>query len=325
MLGAFREMQIPLLAALLLLACAGKGIRAARLRSIDEGLGPTTMFPLRLRRPAAMAMCATEFGLGLLLIATAGRPMPWPAAAPSVRIGVVLLFATATAALVELRAHRPDVGCGCFGELSSSPVSPRTIARSALFTIAAAASLGVPPIRLTPDGSLPGAVHGTLDVRLLAAALTAEIVLIAFLSPELGEALVRLGYREPCERRALSTQRTLAALRSSRTWRRYTALLTSAEPADIWRELCWRYVVFSGEVNGRAAHIVFAVYTRRWSPPVRAAIVDAVTGRVLGQTGQRAKTAQQPAETERAEQVERQPSLPGGLCGRSGPGAHPSR
>ena len=291
MFSAFREMQIPLLAALLLLACAGKAARAVRLRSIDEGLGPTTMFPLRLRRPAAMAMCAAEFGLGLVLVATAGRPPVWPAAATMVRLGVVLLFATATAALIELRAHRPDVGCGCFGSLSSTPVSTRTIARSALFTIAAAATVGVPPVRLTVDGVFPGAVHGTLGARLLVAAVAAEVVLIALLSPELGEALVRLGYREPCERRTVSTHRTLTALRSSRAWRRHADLLTSDEPTDIWRELCWRFAVFSGEVNGREADIVFAVYTRRWSPPVHAAIVDAVTGEVLGRSGLRQPTA----------------------------------
>ncbi len=291
MFGAFREMQIPLLAALLLLACAGKACRAIRSRSIDEGAGPTTMFPLRLRRPAAITMCVIESGLGVLLIATAGRLTFLPAAATVVRFGVVLLFATATAALVELRAHRPDIGCGCFGDLSDTPVSPRTICRSALFTLAAAATIGVPPVPLTTGGIVPGAMHGTPGARLLVAALAAEIVVLAALSPELGEALIRLGYREPCERRTVAPHRTLAALRSSRTWRRHADLLTTAEPTDVWRELCWRYAVFSGEIGDREADIVFAVYTRRWSPPVRAAIVDAVTGEVLGQGGMRQPTA----------------------------------
>ncbi len=249
MLSAFREMQIPLLAVLLMLACSGKAVRAARSRSIDEGLGPTTMFPMHLRRPVAMAMCATELGLGLMLIATAGPLTAWPAAATLVRLGVVLLFATATAALIELRAHRLDVGCGCFGDLSSTPVSMRTIARSGLLTIAAAASVGVPPLRLTTGGIIPGALHGTLEARLLVALVAVEVALLGALSPELGEALVRLGYREPCERRTLSARRTLAALRSSRVWRRHAALLTSAEPTDMWRELCWRYLVFPGEVG----------------------------------------------------------------------------
>src|SRR5260370_12035578 len=89
MLSAFREMQLPLLAALLVLACAGKAARAARSRSIAAGTGPTTMFPLHLRRPAAIAMCAIELALGLALIATAGRPIAWPAppiAGPPARV-----------------------------------------------------------------------------------------------------------------------------------------------------------------------------------------------------------------------------------------------
>ncbi len=293
MLGAFRETQIPLLAALLMLACAGKAVRAARSRSINQGLGPTTMFPLRLRRPVAMVVCAIELSLGLMLIATAGHLAAWPAAAPAVRLGVVLLFATATAALIELRMHRPGVGCGCFGDLSSTPVSLRTIARSAVFTLAAAATVGVPPVRLTTSAIIPGAARGTPDARLLVVLVAVEVVLLGALSPELGEALVRLGYREPCERRTVSARRTLAMLRSSRVWRRHAALLTSAEPTDMWRELCWRYAVYSGQVSGREADIVFAVYARRWGPPVRAAIVDAVTGELLARTG---RGGQSPAQ-----------------------------
>jgi len=289
MLGALREMQLPLLSALLLLACASKAARAARSRSIDEALSPTTMFPLHLRRPAAMVMCATEFSLGVMLVMTADHLVPWPPTATLVRLGTVLLFATATAALIELRAHRPDVGCGCFGDLSSSPVSLRTIARSALFTLAAAATVGVPPVRLTEKAIIPGAVHGTLDARLLVALVTVEVVLICVLSPELGEALIRLGYREPCERRLLATERTLVALHASRAWRRYVSLLTDTEPTDMWRELCWRYVVYRGAMNGRDVDVVFAVYTRRWSPPIRAAIVDAVTGETLATIGRPAR------------------------------------
>lgn len=286
MFSALREVQIPLLASMLLLACAGKAMRAARLRSVGEGLGPTTIFPLRLRRPAAMVMCATELSLGFALLVTAGHMVPWASAATFARLGTTLLFATATAALIELRAHRPDVGCGCFGELSTSPVSLRTIARSFLFTIAAAATVGVPPMRLTADGIIPGAVHGTLGARLLVGMVVAEVAMICALSPEFGEALVRLGYREPCERRPLSSQRTLAALRASKAWRRHAAMLTSTEPADMWRELCWRYAVFPGHMDGRQTEVVFAIYTRRWGPPIRAAIVDAMTGEVLGGTGQ---------------------------------------
>jgi len=296
MFGALREIQLPLLSALLLLACTGKAVRAARTRSIDEGLGPTTMFPLHLRRPAAMVMCATELSLGVMLVATAGHLVPWAPAATLVRLGTVLLFVTATAALIELRAHRPHVGCGCFGDLSTGPVSLRTIARSGLFTIAAAATVGVPPVQLTPEGVLPGAVHGTLEARLLVILVAVEIVLVGALSPELGEALIRLGYREPCERRDLAAERTLAALHRSRAWRRYAKMLASPEPLDMWRELCWRYVVFPGERDGRVLDVVFAVYTRRRSPPIRAAIVDTVTGEILGGIGIPRRWADSPGQ-----------------------------
>ncbi len=228
-----------------------------------------------------------------MLLATAGHLVPWPPTATLVRLAAVLLFTTATAALVELRAHRPDIGCGCFGDLSSTPVSLRTIARSALFTVAAAVTVGVPPVRLTEKGIIPGAVHGTLDARLLVALVTVEVLVVGMLSPELGEALIRLGYREPCERRQLAAERTLTALHASRAWRRYLSVLTSTEPTDMWRELCWRYAVYAGEVNGRDVDVVFAVYTRRWSPPIRAAIVDAVTGDTLAAIGRPARRAGQ--------------------------------
>lgn len=284
MFNAVREVQIPLLAVLLLLACTGKALRAARSRSMTEGLGPTVMFPVRLRRPAAMAMCAAELCLGVALPVTAGHLLPWPSTTV-VRLGVCLLFVTATGALIELRTHHPDVGCGCFGELSSAPVSSRTIARSVLFSIAAAATVGAPPVRFTAEGIIPGAVHGTMAARLLVVLVVAEVVLIGLLSPELGEVLSRLGYREPCELHAFPVERTRGSLLASRAWRRHAAMLTSTEPTDTWRELCWRFVVFPAEVGGRAADVVFAVYTRRWRPPIQAVIVDELTGEVLIRTG----------------------------------------
>ena len=63
-------------------------------------------------------------------------------------MATALLFCTAVAALAELRTRRPDAGCGCFGDLSSTPVSWRTITRAALLGAAALASIGVPPLRM---------------------------------------------------------------------------------------------------------------------------------------------------------------------------------
>jgi hypothetical protein len=271
LLAAIREVQIPLLALLLVGACLAKLGRVLRARSVDVALGPTALFPLRLQRPVAKAMCAAEMSLGIALIVTAGRfgaGLP----ATAVRGLTAVLFVTATGGLIELRQRRPDVGCGCFGDLSSTPARLRTIARSALLALAAAATVGIAPLRLPPPG-------GALALRL--ALLAGEAVLIAALSPEIGEALVRLGYSEPCELRVLPAERTLAALRSSRTWRRHASVVTGSGPVDVWRELCWRYLVYPGRYGGREVEVVFAVYLRTRRPPVRAAVVDAVTGEVF--------------------------------------------
>ena len=110
--------------------------------------------------------------------------------------------------------------------------------------------------------------------------------MIAVLSPELGEALVRLGYSEPCELRMLPADRTLTALRRSRQWRRHAGLITADVPVDMWRELCWRYVVFPGREDGRHAEIVFAVLLQRRRPAVQAAVLPLAPGWPGGPGGQ---------------------------------------
>jgi hypothetical protein len=262
-----QTVQIPLLSAMLLGGCATKLVRAIRVGSMDAGLGPTTLFPMRLRRPVAMAMCAVELGLGLGLIVTAG-PLGGVAAATCVRLGTGLLFLVATCALLELRAARPDVGCGCFGDFSHSPVDWRTLTRSALLSVAA----------LTTIGLVPPPLHSSSALALLIGILAAELALIAGLSPELGEALVRLGYSEPCELRIVPTDRTLTALRRSKQWRRHVGMLTADVPVDVWRELCWRYLVFPGRHGERDAEIVFAVFLGQRRPLIHTAMVDAATG-----------------------------------------------
>ena len=72
MLAVVREVQIPLLAVLLIGGVRGQG-QAGDQRTRQAETGPTAMFPLRLRRPAAIALCATEFVLGVGLLLTAGR------------------------------------------------------------------------------------------------------------------------------------------------------------------------------------------------------------------------------------------------------------
>jgi hypothetical protein len=271
-LHAIREVQLPLLAAMLLGACAAKLAQVLKAGGLSAAFGPTALFPVNVRRPVAIGICVIEFSLGSGLILTAGGA-GGKVPAVAFRAASCLFFIVATCALVELRASRPDVGCGCFGEASTAPVSLRTIARSALLAVAASATVQLGPIGLPP-------VKATAYAELLGI-LAAELLAIGALSPEIGEGLIRLGYSEPCELQILPSGRTLAALHRSRQWRRHSALVTSAIPADIWRELCWRYVVYPASYDSRPADLVFAVFLKYRRPAIRAALVDAATGQPL--------------------------------------------
>jgi hypothetical protein len=275
MLTAVRELQIPLLAVLLLGGCAAKGWRVLRSRSLAVAMDPAGLFPLRLRRPVMIAMFATEFALGLALIVTAGRIGAGGPGLPAsiVRAAAALFFLVAAGALNETRQRRPDAGCGCFGEFSDTPIAWRTISRAGVLCAAAAVTIGLPPLRMPSSPA---------TAELLLAVLAFELSLIAFLSPELGEILVRLGYSEPCELRRVPVGRTLTALHSSSQWRRYSDQVTATAPADVWREGCWRFVVYPGFARGREVDIVFAIYLQARRPPIRAAVLDADTDEVLG-------------------------------------------
>jgi hypothetical protein len=266
-----QEVQIPLLSAMLLGASATKFARVLRVGSLDAGLGPTALFPVHLRRPVAIAMGVAELACGVALLVTAG-PLGRGEPANTVRVATSLLFIVATCALIELRTSHPDAGCGCFGDFSTSPVGGRTLARSALLGAAALATIGLPPLHPPHRGA---------DAGRMLAILLAELIVLAALSPELGEALVRLGYSEPCELRMLPAVRTLTALRRSSQWRRRSGVITEDVPVDVWRELCWRYVVFSARAGDREAEVVFAVHMRSHRPVIHAAIVDATTGEAL--------------------------------------------
>jgi hypothetical protein len=263
-LAVAREVQVPVLAVLLIGGCAAKARRAVGARSIDAGIGPTGMVPFRLQRTAATAIVVSEFALGVGLLVTAGRIGAGPPAL-AVRAATAVLFWTAVAALAELRTRRPDVGCGCFGDVSSTPVGWRTITRAALLGAAAVASIGVPPLQML----------GSLDRLGEALAVTvAEFALLAVLSPEIGELMVRLGRAEPCELRRVPVARTLDTLWASASWRRYHRYLISTIPTDVWREGCWRFAVFPGILASRRVEVVFAVYMSGRHAPVRAGVLD---------------------------------------------------
>src|SRR6266581_8519683 len=275
MLTAIREVQIPLLAAMLLGACAAKVWRALRAPSDTGRTDPAGLFPAHLQRPIMILVFAAELGLGLGLIGTALKFGGTRPALPATiaRTGTALFFLIAVAVLNETRQRRPASGCGCFGELSGTPIGLRTIARPGLLCASAVATLGLPPLRM-PSSSA--------EAELWLAVLAFELALLAFLSPELGEIMVRLGYSEPCELRRMPVGRTMSALHASTQWRRFAGQVSAGAPSDVWREGCWRFVVYPAYARGRRVDIVFAVYLQTRRPAVRAAVLDADTDEVLG-------------------------------------------
>ena len=267
-LDVVREVQIPILAVLLVCGCAAKAAQTTGARSIEAETGPTVIFPLRLRRTAAVGLCAAEFVLGAGLLLTAGRAGAGvPALA--VRAATALLFSTAVGALHELRDRRPEAGCGCFGELSRTPVSLRTIARTAVLCLAALSSIGVPPLRMPGSAGQAG---------LMLAVIAAELAVLAVLSPEVGEILTRMSHADPCELREVPLARTFSALEASAPWRRYRRHLVTDRPVDVWREGCWRFIVFPGLLGSRRVEMVFAVYLAGRRAPVRVGMLDVATG-----------------------------------------------
>jgi hypothetical protein len=106
------------------------------------------------------------------------------------------------------------------------------------------------------------------------AAVATELAVMAALSPEIAQLMVRLSHADPCELREVPVGRTLSALRASSPWRRYQEFLVGAAPADVWREGCWRFVVFPGVMASRPVEVVFAVHLAGRNGPVRVGILD---------------------------------------------------
>lgn len=223
-------------------------------------LGPAVLAPERFRKTALIACALGEFGLaaGLLF---ADHPAPrWMTAA---------FFAISTYVLWDLRRRRPDVGCGCFGDVSATPVGLRSIARTLVLT---AMAVGV----VLEDVGAAIALAGLSWA--VAIWIGGGLCLLMVLSPEIEEAVSRLRYRAPCEQRPVPADRALSRLRSSGAWRTHAGILETDEPDDMWRELCWRFFVFPGQGG---TQVVFAIYLSGRRPPIRTAIVSA-DGRPVG-------------------------------------------
>lgn len=254
---------LPLLCSLLLLGGLGK--LATVEGEEDPGrltrLGPAVLVPERWRKPVMVACAYGELALAPALLLW-GSPLP--------RWGTVLFFTIATYVLWDLRRRRPDVGCGCFGEMSATPVGLRSIARCAVLTALALALALTEPVSASGLELLAGWTGATW------AWAAAGLVLLLLLSPEVEELAARLHRHVPCEQRQVPAERTLAHLMSSTAWQAHRPLLVAEEPSDSWRELCWRFFVYPGRnADGEPVDVVFAVHLEGRRPPVRSAVVPA--------------------------------------------------
>ncbi|MEU8798323.1 MauE/DoxX family redox-associated membrane protein [Spirillospora sp. NPDC048819] len=269
MVTAFQNTQVLLLAAVLLAACLAKlTVREEaadapdHVHGVPVPAGLARLSALRGSRGMTVGLGIGEGVLGLALLMTSHL---------SVRLATTVAFAAATWVVGELRVSRPDAGCGCFGGLSGKRVGRRSVLRAVLFTGAAITSMGAPLAGLD--------VLRDVQVQ-VALVLAAEVALFAALSPELSALLERRSLPHgrarpamPCERRRSPIAETYATLYDSAAWVEHENVIASAVPLDVWREGCWRFVVFPARVDDQDMEVVFAVSTAERDRAVRSALV----------------------------------------------------
>ncbi|MBX6767644.1 MAG: hypothetical protein IRY90_10920, partial [Actinomadura rubrobrunea] len=148
-------------------------------------------------------------------------------------------------------------------------VGRRGVLRAGLCTLAAVVALDA------PQAGLDVLRHIAAPAGLV---LAAELTLFAALSPELPALLERLRLRSPaetpCERRRVPLEETMRTLHRSDAWLRRENAIVSAVPLDVWREGCWRFLVFPARLDGREMEAVFAVSTGARDRTVRSALVE---------------------------------------------------
>lgn len=258
------DVQVVLLAVVLLVASAPKLlIREQGRRRRYTPVPSTTRWAVLRARCSVFESPSRSMTVGVGLFEGALGIALLVAPHISVRVTATLLFAVATWLVVELRELCPEAGCGCFGALSREPIGKRDIARPVFLTACAAASLGAAEAGIDV---LAGAQAPVI------ALLAAELAVFAALSPELA-ALFRRRPPVPCDRRRSPLAESLEKLGDSDPWRRHRRMLTTPEPADVWREGCWRFLVFPGRLDDQPVEVVFAVSTGQRDRTVRGTVL----------------------------------------------------
>ncbi|MFC3998056.1 MauE/DoxX family redox-associated membrane protein [Nocardiopsis sediminis] len=266
MTDLLREIQLPVLVAALLLGAVAKlADRSSR------GQGPAALLPLGLRRPFTVANGVLEVLLGAALLVAAGL------LGDVARGATATLFSAGLVAVVAVSRRHPELGCGCFGGLSTTPVGWRTITRTVLFGAAAAVTLGLGGSAIDVLAAFTPA-HGAL--------LAVEVLAFALLSPELTGPVWGAVRGRPCEQREVPLARSLSRLRASDVWQANAWMIKSDEPEDAWRQGCWRMLRFIGRRDGRPVDVVFGVPLQGRRPAIRAVFSDAVTGSTLAVLGE---------------------------------------
>ncbi|WP_285729130.1 MauE/DoxX family redox-associated membrane protein [Nocardiopsis sp. ATB16-24] len=261
-----REVQLPLLAVLLLLGAVTKMSG----RAADTG-GLAVLVSERLRRPSAVATGLLEAALGVGLLVSNGLP------GEAARALTAIVFAVSVVVLFLVRRRDPEAGCGCFGGLSRAPVGRRTLTRAGLLSAAALTTLGLEPAGWQVLAS-PTPSHAWV--------LGAELLILALLSPELRDMVTRSTHKEPCELREVPLNHTMRVLQRSEVWRTNEPVMIKPEPTDVWRKGCWRLLRYDGIRHGRRVDVVYAVRIGgRRDTAVRAVVVDRASGAVLASYG----------------------------------------
>lgn len=213
---------------------------------------------------AVQSLAAVEVGLALAIVTLANTAVP--------RIGAAVLLFGSTIYLVWARRVAPEAPCGCFGSLSNTPISTRTLARAMLLTVAAFAAAAAETPMSVPTAPGPWAVFG------------AEVIVVAALSPELSLAKRWLVVGRKLPRCLYSNEdpgTTLKRLRACPVWSQLLPHLAAPSPDDQWLESCWRLFSFPAVHAGNSVAAVVAVKLPPEKPSYRAALVDEKTRQVL--------------------------------------------